>query len=183
MRHHVPTQEIETRNVTFLILLVYGFPVSFYNNYYDLLHSQQCLFARKISPDATGLKSCLTALHLSPKSDFPVSQEGLYLHNFATQQGRLSQQHGARLWEQQSTIVQSRELLIAIFQKWPVALRLVSRVKARTDINTLAYLFDDDTIILLRLVFDSNHDDRLLICLDLADFYLIKNFCAESAAA
>ena len=72
---------------------------------------------------------------------------------------------------------------MVICQKWPMAQRLVSRVKARTDINTLAYLFDDDTIILLRLVFDSNHDDRLLICLDPADFYLIKNFCAESAAA
>ena len=125
------------------------------------------------------------------------------MHNFATQQGRLSQQHSARFWEQQSTIVQSRELLIAIFQKWPVALCLVSRVKARTDINALAYLFNDDTVTLLnlgeiraspskrnrhrkallRLVFDSNNDGRLLIFLGPADLYFIKNFCAGSPSA
>ena len=104
VRHHVPTQEIETRNVTFLIFSVYGLPVSFYNDHYDLLHSQQSLFARRISPGATRLKSRLTALYLSPKSDFPVSQEGLHLHNFATQQGRLGQRHGTQFWEQQSTI-------------------------------------------------------------------------------
>ena len=125
------------------------------------------------------------------------------MHNFATQQGRLGQRHGARFWEQQSTIGQNRELLIVICQKWPVAQRLVSRVNARTDINALAYLFSEDTVILpnlggiqaslsqrnrhrkalLRLVFDSNDDDRLLIYLDLAVIDFIKDFCAESPSA
>ena len=162
------------------------------------MHSQQCLFARKISSEATGLKSRLTALYLSPKSDFPVSQEGLHLHNFATQQGRLGQRHGARFWEQQSTIGQNRELLIVICQKWPVAQRLVSRVNARTEINAPAYMLNDDTVILpnlgkiqaslsqrnrhrkapFRLVFNNNYDDQLLICLDPIDLDFIKNFCA-----
>ena len=90
-----------------------------------------------------------------------------------------------------------------ICQKWPVAQRLVSRVNARTDINALAYLFSEDTVILpnlggiqaslsqrkrhrkalLRLVFDSNDDDRLLIYLDLAVIDFIKDFCAESPSA
>ena len=90
-----------------------------------------------------------------------------------------------------------------ICQKWPVAQRLISRVNARTDINALAYLFNDDTVILpnlggiqaspsqrnrhrkalLRLVFDSNNDGRLLIFLDPADLYFIKNFCAGSPSA
>ena len=76
VRNHVPTQEIKTRNVTSLIFSVYGLPVSFYNDHYDLLHSQQSLFARRISPGATRLKSRLTALYLSPKSDFRSHKEG-----------------------------------------------------------------------------------------------------------
>ena len=61
VRHLVPAVQIDTRSVTFFIFSVYGLPVSFYNDHYDLLRDQEYLFARKISPDATGLKSRLTA--------------------------------------------------------------------------------------------------------------------------
>ena len=125
------------------------------------------------------------------------------MHNFATPQGRLAQRHGAQFWEKQSTIGQNRELLITICQKWPVARRLASRVNARADINAPAYLFNDDTVILpnlggiqarpsqrnrqrkalLSLVFDSNHDDWLLIFFNPTDLYFIKNFCAKSPLA
>ncbi len=200
VRHLVPAVQIDTRSVTFFIFSVYGLPVSFYNDHYDLLRDQEYLFARKISPDATGLKSRLTALYLSPHRDFPVSDEGLHLYNFTTLQGRLGQRHSKRFWEQQSTIGQNRKLLVVICQRWQVAQRLVSRVNELTDINALAYLFNDQTVplpdlggiqaslskrnrhrkALLRLVFDSNQCNRLMICIDPEDIDFIKDFCAES---
>ena len=203
-RHLVPAVQIETRSPTFLIFSVYGLPVSFYNDHYDLLRDQEYLFAHKISPDATGLKSRPTALYLSLPRDFPVSHDGLYLYNFTTLQGRLGQrhgqQHGARFWEQQSTIGQNRELLVVICQRRHVAQRLVSQINRLTDINAFAYLFNDPTVTLpdlggiedslskrnrhrkalLRLVFDSTHANRMMICIDPEDIDLIKDFCAES---
>ena len=52
VRHLVPESEIETRTLTFLMFTDYGMPVTFYNDHYDLLLSQDYLFARKISPEA-----------------------------------------------------------------------------------------------------------------------------------
>ncbi|MCB2124849.1 MAG: glycosyl transferase, partial [Rhodobacteraceae bacterium] len=49
VRHLVPSDEIESRTLTFLIFSDYGMPVTFYNDHYDLLLSQDFLFARKIS--------------------------------------------------------------------------------------------------------------------------------------
>ncbi len=50
VRHLVPEAEIRTRTLTFLMFTDYGMPVTFYNDHYDLLLSQDFLFARKISP-------------------------------------------------------------------------------------------------------------------------------------
>ncbi len=56
VRHLVPSQEIESRTLTFLMFSDYGMPVTFYNDHYDLLRSQNFLFARKISPTSIGLR-------------------------------------------------------------------------------------------------------------------------------
>ena len=102
--------------------------------------------------------------------------------------------------KQQNTIGQNRELLVVICQGRQVAQRLVSQINRLTDINALAYLFNDPTVILpdlggiqdslskrnrhrkalLRLVFDSTHANRLMICIDPEDIDLIKDFCVES---
>ncbi len=50
VRHLVPEAEIRTRTLTFLMFTDYGMPLTFYNDHYDLLLSQDYLFARKISP-------------------------------------------------------------------------------------------------------------------------------------
>ena len=50
--HLVPEHEIRRRTLTFLMFTDYGMPVTFYNDHYDLLLSQDFLFARKISPGA-----------------------------------------------------------------------------------------------------------------------------------
>jgi hypothetical protein len=50
------------RTLTFKMFSDYGMPVTFYNDQYDLLISQDYLFARKISPEARVLKERLGAL-------------------------------------------------------------------------------------------------------------------------
>ena len=45
--------------MTFLMFTDYGMPVTFYNDRYDLLLAQDSLFARKISTEATELKTRL----------------------------------------------------------------------------------------------------------------------------
>ncbi|MGB0967537.1 MAG: beta-1,6-N-acetylglucosaminyltransferase, partial [Halocynthiibacter sp.] len=56
VRHLVPSEDIESRTLTFLMFSDYGMPVTFYNDHYDLMLSQDFLFARKISPGARELK-------------------------------------------------------------------------------------------------------------------------------
>ena len=48
--------------MTFLMFTDYGMPVTFYNDHHDLLLAQASLFARKISTEATELKTRLVIL-------------------------------------------------------------------------------------------------------------------------
>jgi hypothetical protein len=74
VRHLVPDREIVSRSLTFKMFSDYGMPVTFYNDQYDLLISQDYLFARKISPEARVLEERLGALWMSQRTDFTVSR-------------------------------------------------------------------------------------------------------------
>jgi hypothetical protein len=74
VRHLVPEREIVSRSLTFKMFSDYGMPVTFYNDQYDLLISQDYLFARKISPEARVLEERLGALWASQRTDFTVSR-------------------------------------------------------------------------------------------------------------
>ena len=76
VRHIVPEREIRSRTLTFLMFSDYGMPITFYNDQYDLLLSQDYLFARKISPDALLLKEKLGRLYTSKGVKFTLSNEG-----------------------------------------------------------------------------------------------------------
>ena len=76
IRHLVPEHEIKPRTLTILMFTDYGLPVSFYNDHYDLLPSQDYLFARKISPDATTLKDRPGKLYSAIGVTLGISNEG-----------------------------------------------------------------------------------------------------------
>ena len=82
VRHLVPAPEIQTRPLTFLMFTDYGMPATFYNDHYDLLLSQDYLFARKISPEARELKERLGRLYAETGRKFHISQEGPKLFAF-----------------------------------------------------------------------------------------------------
>ncbi len=195
VRHLVPEKEIENRTLTFLMFTDYGMPVTFYDDHYDLLLSQDFLFARKISVEATTLKERLGALYASERMDFQTSNEGRTLFKFLTGQGRIGQRFGARFWERQASLGRDREVLVIACKKWHVAKRLLARITEATDLCGCEYLFDEEGTDLpdlggiqnrlekrtrhrrafMRLLFDYHETDRMLICLDPANIDLLHD--------
>ncbi|MEM7722418.1 MAG: DUF5928 domain-containing protein [Pseudomonadota bacterium] len=181
----------------------YGMPVTFYNDQYDLLISQDYLFARKISPEAMSLKARLGALWASDRVDFAVSKEGTKLHAFLTGQGRIGRRYGTRFWERESTLGQDRDLFLLVSKKWHVAKRLLRAATDLTGIRGLEYLFDEESCAvphiggiertvekrnrhrraLLRMLFDYYRTDQLMICLDPANIDLMRDFMTDRTNA
>ncbi|MEL7104842.1 MAG: DUF5928 domain-containing protein [Pseudomonadota bacterium] len=197
--HLVPEPEILNRTPTFLMFSDYGMPVNFYNDHYDLLVSQDYFFARKISPEAMRLKSQLGRLFKTENAETKLSDEGRRLHGFLTQRGRIGQRYAPRFWERDATIGRERELMIVACKKWHVARRLIDQVSFHSNIPALEYVFDEDgpnlpdlggieeslgkrarhRRALMRMLFEYYETDQMIICLDPANFDLVKDFYAD----
>src|SRR6056297_1232023 len=203
VRHLVPEREIESRTLTLKMFSDYGMPVTFYNDQYELLISQDYLFARKISPEATLLKDRLGALWESDRTDFSTSREGEKLHAFLTGRGRVGKRYGTRFWERESTLGADRDLYLVVCKKWHVAKRLLHAASDRVGVRGIEYLFDEETCpiphlggiertlekrnrhrrALMRMLFDYYGTDRLMICLDPANIALMQDFMTDRANA
>ncbi len=196
VRHVVPKDEVENRTPTFLMFSDYGMPVTFYNDHYDLLLSQNGYFARKISPEASDLKARLGELYSKTGRAFTISGEGPRLYQFVTGQGRVGARGTPRFWEKDATIGRDRSLMIVTCKKWHVAKRLLERVGGVSNLPSVEYLFDEqDTVLpdlggientlekrarhrraLVRMLFDFHETDRLMICLDPSNIALFRDF-------
>ena len=203
MRHLVPAREIESRTLTFKMFSDYGMPVTFYNDQYDLLISQDYLFARKISPEAMLLKDRLGALWNSDRRDFATSKEGPKLHAFLTGRGRVGKRFGTRFWERESTLGPDRDLYMLVCKKWHVAKRLLRASSETLDVKGIEYLFDEAGCrvphlggiertlekrnrhrrALMRMLFDYYGTEQLIICLDPANLDLMRDFISDRANA
>lgn len=199
VRQFVPDTEIECRTLTFLMFSDYGMPVTFYNDQYDLLLSQDFQFARKISPEARELRRRLGELYVSGRTDFNISNEGKALYRFLAGRGRIGRRFAPRFWERESTIGRERELLVIACKKWHVAKRLMHRIAEVTGIPGVEYLFNEESCplpdlggiettlakrtrhrrALLRMLFGHHQSDRLMICLDPANMDLLRDFYAD----
>jgi len=201
VRHLVAEKEIRSRTLTFLMFSDYGMPVTFYNDHYDLLLSQDFLFARKISGDALDLKARLGELYLARGVSFPISGEGRSLYAFLTGRGREGRRFAPRFWENEATLGRNRELMIVTCKKWHVAKRLVARVREKTNIPVLEYIFNEEAAVLpdlggiekrlekrtrhrralMRMLYDWYGTDRMLVCLDPSNIELMQDFYADKA--
>ena len=197
--HLVPAEEIRSRTLTFLMFTDYGMPVTFYNDHYDMLVSQDYLFARKISPEATDLKRRLGLLYAATDVSFTISDEGPSLFKFLTGRGRIGRRFAARFWETESTLGRERELMVVVCKKWHVAKRLLERMRQTSNIPTIEYLFnEEDTYLpdlggiqsslekrtrhrraLMRMLFDYFETDRMIVCMDPSSFELLQDFDAD----
>ena len=201
VRHLVPETEIRSRTLTFLVFTDYGMPQTFYNDHYDLLLSQDYLFARKISPDAHELKARLGALYSAEGHAFHISGEGRRLFTFLTGRGRIGRRFAPRFWESESSVGRNRTLMMVTCKKWHVAKRLVSRIRAVTGTPAIDYLFDEASTALpdlggiqstlekrarhrralVRMLFDYYKTDRLIFCIDPASVEMIRDFYNDKA--
>ncbi len=199
VRHLIPRPEIENRTLTFLMFSDYGMPVTFYNDHYDLLLTQDYLFARKISPEAHQLKQKLGALYASEGIDFQISNEGRNLHGFLTGRGRVGRRYAPRFWEAANTLGPDRDLYLVVCKKWHVAKRLIDQISSETDLPCIEYLFNEETAPLpdlggiettldkrsrhrravLRMLYDHFDTDKLVICLDPASLDIVQDFCSD----
>jgi hypothetical protein len=201
VRHLVPEHEIRGRTLTFLMFTDYGMPVTFYNDHYDLLLSQDYLFARKISSEAKDLKERLGKLYSAQNINFGVSNEGRTLFNFLTGRGRIGRRFATRFWETESTLGRERTLMMVTCKKWHVAKRMVERVRQVSSIPALDYIFNEESAMLpdlggiqstlekrtrhrralVRMLFDFWHTDRLIFCIDPANVDLMHDFFNDKA--
>ncbi|MFO6464554.1 DUF5928 domain-containing protein [Jannaschia sp. KMU-145] len=199
VRHLVPRAEIESRTLTFLMFTDYGMPATFYDDHYDLLLSQDFLFARKISPEADELKERLESLWTSGRTSFPIAGDGRRLFQFLTQRGRVGRRFAPRFWERESSLGRDRELIVLVCKKYHVAKRLAESLRQHQVIPALDYIFNEDDSpmpdlggietslakrhrhrrAMLRMLFRQMGTDRLAICLDPADFELLEEFYAD----
>ncbi|PID36183.1 MAG: glycosyl transferase [Rhodobacterales bacterium] len=199
VRHLVPADEIRTRTLTFLMFTDYGMPVTFYNDHYDLLLSQDYLFARKISPGAEELRRRLGALYTADGVDFNISNEGRSLFKFVVGRGRIGQRFAPRFWEAEASLGRDRELLVVVAKKWHVGKRFLDQVRKFTDIPAIDYLFDEASTplpdlggiqsslskrtrhrrALMRMLFDYYDTDRMVIALDPNNMDLLRDFYAD----
>ncbi|HMO08317.1 MAG TPA: DUF5928 domain-containing protein [Paracoccaceae bacterium] len=201
VRHLVPEFQLRSRTLTFLMFTDYGMPVTFYNDHYDLLLSQDYLFARKVSPDAVELKTRLGQLYAVTGQTFPISNEGRELFRFLTGRGRIGRRFAPRFWETESSLGRERTLLMVVCKKWHVAKRLVERVRAETNYPAVDYLFHEAACplpdlggiqttlekrtrhrrALVRMLFDWWESDHLVMCLDPAGVDLMRDFASDKA--
>ncbi len=199
VRHLIPESEIDPRTLTFLMFTDYGLPVTFYNDHYDLLLSQDFLFARKISPDAVDLKERLGQLYAAEGITFKISNEGRSLFQFLTGRGRVGRRFAPRFWETESTLGRERELMIVVCKKWHVAKRLLERIRQITNVPAIEYLFNEEATALpdlggiqttlekrmrhrralTRMLFDYYETDRLIVCMDPGSLDLIQDFVSD----
>ena len=201
VRHLVPEHEISARTLTFLMFSDYGMPVSFYDDHYDLLVSQDYLFARKISPDAKELKDRLGKLYVATGVPFAISGEGRSLFKFLSDRGRTGRRFAPRFWEAESSLGRERTLMIVTCKKWHVAKRLVERVRQVTNMPAVDYLFNEAATVLpdlggiqttlekrtrhrralVRVLYDYWQTDTLIVCIDPANTDLMQDFYNDKA--
>lgn len=201
VRHLVPEHEIRSRPLTFLMFTDYGMPVTFYNDHYTLLLSQDYLFARKISIEAVDLKERLGRLYAAKNVQFPISNEGRSLFHFLTKRGRIGRRFAPRFWETESSLGRERTLLLVICKKWHVAKRLIERMRWVAGIPAVDYVFNEASTplpdlggiqstlekrtrhrrALVRMLFDYWNTDTLIVCIDPANVDLMQDFAGDKS--
>ena len=201
VRHLVPEIEIRSRTLTFLMFTDYGMPVTFYNDHYDFLLAQDYLFARKVSPDALDLKMRLGDVYAQTGLHFPISNEGRTLIRFLTDRGRVGRRFAPRFWEAVASLGRDRTLYIVTCKKWHIGKRIAGLAASAIDAPVANYLFNEDAEnlpdlggiqttlekrtrhrrALIRMMFDYWNTDKLVICIDPANFDLIQDFFSDRA--
>ncbi|MFD1911574.1 DUF5928 domain-containing protein [Halodurantibacterium flavum] len=193
--HLIPRSQIRCRTLTFLIFSDYGIPAVFHDDHLDLLMAQDHLFARKISPEARGLKEKLAALYLAETHQAPARGDGHALHGFLTGRGRVGRRHGRRIWDEGAGPPRGAELLVIVAEDQPRAARLAADAGAVAGVPAFGYVWSDPDCPLpdlgglettvdkrgrhvnafLRVLFEVAGGERLIFCVTPDMVWLLRD--------
>ena len=196
--HVVPRNEVESRTLTFLSFSDYGIPTVFYSDHLDFLKSQNHLFARKISENATDLRKELADTFASDEP-VEIGPNGRQLINYLTSRGRTGDRFTERFWERGSRIGRQNTLQIILCKKWHVGKRFAAQFSNIIDTKNLGYVFDEpgDNMpdlgqlehseqkrnrhrrAVLKLLFERMDVNRLFICMDPSNLDTLRDFAGD----
>ncbi|OUS07767.1 glycosyl transferase [Rhodobacterales bacterium 52_120_T64] len=196
--HLVARSEVESKTLTFLSFSDYGIPTVFYEDHLNFLLSQDYLFARKISPQAVGLKKSL-AEEFRDGNCANIGPDGKRLINYLNARGRTGHRYGERFWERGGRIGRQNTLQIVLCKKWHVGKRVAEAVAKADNVRSLGYIFDESGINLpdlghledtrvkrnrhrrafLKLLFERLETDNLTICLDPSNLETVADFADD----
>ncbi|MEM9010491.1 MAG: DUF5928 domain-containing protein [Pseudomonadota bacterium] len=194
--HVVAKTEVESRTLTYLDFSDYGMPVVFYADHFELLRTQDHLFARKIAGTAGGLRQKLAELYQAKDEEIETGDTANALYRYITRRGRIGRRFTQRFWEDGGNIGRAHELLLVVCKKWHVGQRFIGRLSEAGIGGTLGYIFDDPDCALpdmgnlessrekrgrhrrafLKLLFTRTGSDRLIVCLDPSNIDVIRDF-------
>ncbi len=196
--HIVPRDEVESRTLTFLSFSDYGIPTVFYEDHLEFLRAQNFLFARKISENATGLRSAL-AKDFQSDREVTTGPNGRQLISYLTARGRTGDRFAERFWERGSRIGRQNTLQIILCKKWHVGKRFANQFGAIVHIPSMGYLFEEPGSNLpdlgqiehseqkrnrhrravLKLLFERMETNRLLICMDPSNLDTLRDLAGD----
>ncbi len=199
--HLVPEAETRSRTLTFLLFTDYGMPATFCDDHLDFLLAQDFLFARKISPDAVGLKDRLGALYSETGRSFVAGGDGKRQFEFLTGRGRHGRRFAQRFWETGTSLGRNRTLMLVACKKWHVAKRLAESIRQVSGVPAVGYVFNEDPTDLpdlggiqstldkrlrhrravVGMLFEAFDRDRLVLCVDPASTDLIRDLYNDRA--
>ncbi|MEE9454577.1 MAG: DUF5928 domain-containing protein [Paracoccaceae bacterium] len=196
--HLVPRDEVESRTLTFLAFSDYGIPTVFYGDHLNFLLTQDYLFARKISDNATNLKTALSEEYHSDRT-VNIGPEGKRLIAYLNSRGRGGQRFNERFWERGSRVGRNNTLQIILCKKWHVGKRFADIFADACGIPSLGYVFDEQNPELpdlggverthikrnrhrrafLKLLFEHLNINRLVICMDPSNLETLRDFAGD----
>lgn len=184
--HVTPTDQIRHEPPTHLLFSDYGVPVVYHNDHADYLCAHGKPIARKISPNATELRTHL--LNTFRRWE-PIAPEGggtTNLYRYLSWRGRHGQRYKRRFWETAIGERREKELLIVTAKLWHIGKEICRSISDVTGLLNLGYFFDEDPDLdlpmgnlecgqgkrgkhrraTLNLIADTTGERRLLLAID-----------------
>jgi hypothetical protein len=198
--HLVPAAQLTGVSPTFRLFTDYGLPAVFHNDHATFLADQPRFFARKIAPEARGLRAALAERYLGAPAAAPPSGRGERTYAFLTGEGRAGRRFGPRVWDRDAQIGRGRRLFLIACKRWHIGQAVQRGLAERGGPPGFGYVFDDQGATLpdlggiehgmekrhrhlrgfVRLLFDAAGSADLALCLDPSRLALLRDFAADA---
>ena len=197
--HVTPAGQIRCQPPTHLLFSDYGLPVVFHDDHEGLLRGTEQPVARKISPNATALRTDLLNAFRRWEPEQPEGGGATHLYQYLSGRGRNGQRYRQRFWESAIGPRRDVELLIVTAKLWHIGKEVCRSIAEVTGLRNLGYLFDEDEDsslpmgnlecglgkrglhrrAMLNLIADTTGEHRLLVAVDPARVDVITDLAGK----